>query len=233
VTEQRPDPARPPAAGTPAHGAGGAAYPLVAVYADESCLGNGKRSDNPGGAGGLVEYRRPDGEIVRRDFWVSEPATTNNRMALRSAIEAFTALSAKGQRFSVVFTSDSRYLVDGMSDWVYGWSRRGWRKADGKPVENLELWQRALAAVTGGGHQVQWRWVRGHVGHPQNEYANHLATRAAAAQSCSGGLVASGYEEWSEGLRAKGRLKGSPDPFPDRERFRADRALPSVLAARV
>jgi ribonuclease HI len=214
-------------------GAGRAAYPLVAVYADESCLGNGKRSDNPGGAGGLIEYRRPDGEIVRRDFWIAEPATTNNRMALRSAIEAFAALSAKGQRFCVVFTSDSRYLVDGMSDWVHGWTRRGWKKADGKPVENVELWRQALAAVRGGGHEVQWRWVRGHVGHPQNEYANHLATGAAASQTASGGLVESGYERWVEELRAKGKLKGSPDPFPAPEQFRPDRTLPAVLAVRV
>jgi hypothetical protein len=102
----------------------GASYPLVAVYADESCLGNGRKGDNPGGAGGLIEYRRADGNMVRRDFWVSEPSTTNNRMALRSAIEAFAALSAKGRRFSVLFTSDSRYLVDGMRDWVHGWARR-------------------------------------------------------------------------------------------------------------
>src|SRR5687768_14339105 len=73
--------------------------PLVAVYADESCLGNGKQGDNPGGAGVLVEYRTRGGELVRRDLWVAEPATTNNRMALRSAIEAFLALSRKGGRF--------------------------------------------------------------------------------------------------------------------------------------
>ncbi len=93
-----------------------AARSLVAVYADESCLGNGREGDNPGGAGALVEYMRPEStEIVRRDVWVSEPATTNNRMALRSVIETFRMLSRKGKRFSVVFTSDSRYLVDGMT----------------------------------------------------------------------------------------------------------------------
>jgi ribonuclease HI len=211
----------------------GAAYPLVAVYADESCLGNGKQGDNPGGAGGLVEYRRPGGTIVRRDFWVAEPSTTNNRMALRSAIEAFTALSAKGKRFSVVFTSDSRYLVDGMRDWVHGWARRGWKKADNKPVENVELWRQAVATVAGGGHDVQWVWVRGHAGHPQNEYANHLATRAAAEQTNSGGLVASGYDAWVAGLRAKGKLAGAPDGFPTAERFSADRPLPRAAAARL
>ena len=210
----------------------GASYPLVAVYADESCLGNGKKGDNPGGAGGLIEYQRPDGTIVRRDFWVSEPSTTNNRMALRSAIEAFAALSAKGRRFSVVFTSDSRYLVDGMRDWVHGWARRGWRKADNKPVENVELWQQAIAVIAGGGHEVQWCWVRGHVGHPQNEYANHLATQAAAALTSSAGLVASAYESWLAARRAKGKLIGEADSFPAPERFEADRALPGVPAGR-
>lgn len=206
--------------------------PLVAVYADESCLGNGKGTDgNPGGAGGLVEYARPDtGEMVRRDFWVAEPRTTNNQMALRSAIEAFTALSRRGQRFRVVFTSDSRYLVDGMSDWVHGWTRRGWKKADGKPVENMELWQAAIEAATP--HEVEWRWVRGHHGHPQNEYANHLATRAAAQQSQSGGLVASEYESWEAAQRAKGALKGASDVFPDAASFRPARPLPRVAAGR-
>ena len=211
----------------------GAAYPLVAVYADESCLGNGRQGENPGGAGGLVEYRRTKGELARRDFWVAERATTNNRMALRSAIEAFTSLSGKGHRFSVVFTSDSRYLIDGMTDWVHGWSRRGWKKADGKPVENLELWQQALAAVQLGGHEVQWRWVRGHVGHPQNEYANFLATRAAASQTSSGGLVESGFDAWAEALRARGKLPGAADPFPTPQEFTAARALPGGTAARM
>ena len=210
----------------------GASYPLVAVYADESCLGNGRKGDNPGGAGGLIEYRRADGTMVRRDFWVSEPSTTNNRMALRSAIEAFAALSAKGRRFSVLFTSDSRYLVDGMRDWVHGWARRGWRKADNKPVENVELWQQAIAAVAGGGHEVQWNWVRGHVGHPQNEYANHLATHAAAAQSRSPGLAASRFEAWLAERREQGKLTTEPDPFPSSDRFAADRALPEVPAGR-
>ena len=211
----------------------GASFPLVAVYADESCLGNGKQGDNPGGAGGLVEYRRSKGELARRDFWVSERATTNNRMALRSAIEAFTALSAKGHRFSVVFTSDSRYLVDGMTDWVHNWTRRGWKKADGKPVENRELWQQAVEVIQRGGHEVQWRWVRGHVGHPQNEYANFLATRAAATLTSSSGLVESGYEAWAEALRARGKLPGTADPFPTPGEFAAARALPAEAAARI
>ena len=205
--------------------------PLVAVFADESCLGNGRQGDNPGGAGVLVECLAPgSGELVRRDLWVSERATTNNRMALRSAIEAFGALSRRGRRCSVVFTSDSRYLIDGMSDWVFGWTRRGWRKADGKPVENVELWQAAVAAASP--HRVEWRWVRGHDGNIQNEYANHLATMAAAEQSSSNGLVASRFDEWLEAQRAKGRMTRPPDDFPTRAAFSPGRALPGVAAAR-
>ena len=108
-----------------------AALPLVAVYADESCLGNGKEGANPGGAGVLIEYRHGDGRITRRDLWVSEPGTTNNRMALRSVSETFLALSAKGQRFRVQFTTDSRYIVDGMTGWVFGWARAGWKRKTG------------------------------------------------------------------------------------------------------
>jgi ribonuclease HI len=201
--------------------------PLVAVYADESCLGNGKQGDNPGGAGILVEYRTPGGAIVRRDLWVSERATTNNRMALRSAIEAFTALARKRVRHRVVFTSDSRYLIDGMTSWVHGWARRGWRRSGGA-VENLELWQEAIRAAAP--HQVEWRWVRGHNGHPQNEYANHLATRAAAEQSDSDGLVESAFETWLAAQRAKGTVRGAATPFPEPTEFRAAAALPRVPA---
>lgn len=205
-----------------------ARYPLVAVYADESCLGNGKAGATPGGAGGLVEYRTRAGELVCRDFWISEPDTTNNRMALQSVIQAFTHLSAKGERLSVVFTTDSRYLVDGMTQWVHGWARKQWRKADGKPVENLALWHRALAAVSAGGHEVEWRWVRGHNGHPQNEWANHLATTAAAEQTQSDGLVESGFAAWLETLPAAVRRSGPPSPFPDPSVFTASRALPAA-----
>jgi ribonuclease HI len=198
---------------------------LVAVYADESCLGNGKAGDNPGGAGGLVEYQKSDGGIVRRDYWVSEPSTTNNRMALRSVIEAFRALSAKGNRFRVVFTSDSRYLVDGMSSWVHGWARNDWRRKGG-PIENLELWQEALGTLDG--HQIEWRWVRGHHGHPQNEYANHLATSAAASLGRSDGLVESRFETWLAEHQAKGKFTAAPAGFPAAESFRAASRAPRV-----
>ncbi|MEO6446421.1 MAG: ribonuclease H [Gemmatimonadaceae bacterium] len=201
---------------------------LVAVYADESCLGNGREGENPGGAGVLVEYARQRGEIVRRDIWISEPATTNNRMALRSVIEAFNALGQKGKRLRVVFTTDSRYIVDGMSTWVHDWARRGWRRKAGV-IENLALWQDAVRAVRD--HDVEWRWVKGHAGHAQNEYANHLATSAAANQTQSGGLVDSGYDRWASalsGVASRIRL----EPFPDPNRFKAAPRLPLIPAGR-
>ena len=204
-----------------------ARYPLVAVYADESCLGNGKQGDTPGGAGGLVEFQLQSGALICRDFWISEPDTTNNRMALQSVIQAFTHLSVNGEPLSVVFTTDSRYLVDGMNSWVHGWVRKQWRKADGKPVENVELWRRALSAVTAGGHEVEWRWVKGHAGHPQNEWANHLATSAAANQTQSPGLVESGFAAWMESRPLAVRRGGPPAHFPSAPSFAAARTLPA------
>ena len=182
---------------------------LVAIYADESCLGNGREGSNPGGAGGVVELVDPSAENISRfDYWVSEPATTNNRMALHSVIEAFGELSKMNRPFRVVFTSDSRYIVEGMRSWVPGWIARGWRRKGG-PIENLALWQRAVAAVAP--FETQWNWVRGHNGQPQNEYANHLATRSAAEQSCSEGLVESQFDEWIAAQKSRFRETA---PFP-------------------
>lgn len=184
------------------------APPFVAVYADESCLGNGREGENPGGAAGLIEYQAPgEAKVIRLDYWISEPATTNNRMALRSAIEALRILSRKGNRLRVRFTSDSQYLVKGMREWVEGWRARGWRRRGGA-IENLPLWQEAHAMALA--HVIDWQWVRGHNQHPQNEYADHLATKAAREQSNSGGPVPSLYEEWVRGQRAKGRLPMEP-----------------------
>ena len=178
--------------------------PFVAIYADESCLGNGREGSNPGGAGGLIEYASPrSGKLTRMDFWISEPATTNNRMALRSAIEALEILSRKGKRVRVEFTSDSQYLVKGMREWVRGWKARGWRRKEGE-IENLGLWQKVDEVAQA--HDVEWQWVRGHNKHPQNEYADHLATRAAREQTGSGGPIPSLYEEWLAAQQAKGRL---------------------------
>lgn len=203
--------------------------PLVAVYADESCLGNGQEGDNPGAAGGVIEYRGADaGPISRRDFWLAEPATTNNRMALRSVIEAFRILAQKNGRFRVVFTSDSQYLIKGMSEWVRGWMARGWRRKGG-PIENLSLWRDAVEWVRP--HQVQWQWVRGHVGHVQNEYANHLATRAARDQTSSGGAVPSEFDAWLATERAAGRMHAAPAVFPDPHRFKPSQPLPAAAQA--
>jgi len=206
----------------------GAAHPLVAIYADESCLGNGRAGDNPGGAGGLVEYQRADtGEIVRRDYWISEPSTTNNRMALRSLIDGVRSVSSKQAALSVVFTSDSRYLIDGLREWVHSWARRGWTRKGGA-IENLALWREALSVLRSGGHEYEWRWVRGHHGHPQNEYANHLATRAAATQDASAGLVPSAFAPWllERAAHSKRGPEREPDPFPDHHSFTAAPALP-------
>lgn len=191
---------------------------LVAIYADESCLGNGREGENPGGAAGVIEWLQPRSQkVVRGDYWISEPATTNNRMALRSVIEAFREISRRGNAYRVLFTSDSKYIVDGMTDWLPRWKERGWKRKGGN-LENLELWKEADAAVDA--HEVQWRWVRGHAGHPQNEYANFLATRAAAEQSNSGGLRQSGYDAWlQETKTGKVRLKEAA-AFPDLQSFR-------------
>ena len=191
---------------------------LVAIYADESCIGNGRDGDNPGGAGGLIEWLHPkSNEVTRCDYWISEPATTNNRMALRSVIEAFRAISRSGNSYRVVFTSDSKYIVEGMNEWIHNWKARDWKKKNG-PILNLELWKEADAVVAQ--HECQWRWVGGHAGHPQNEYANFLATRAAAEQSNSGGLRESEFGNWLvEQKEGRLRLKETA-PFPDFHSFR-------------
>lgn len=177
--------------------------PLVFIYADESCLGNQYRDRaRPGGAAGLLEYRHPTKGWIRRDYWSSEPDTTNNRMALVSATDLLALLRAPSR---VVFTSDSKYLIDGMTSWVHGWAARGWRRKDGE-IENLQLWRALVAAASG--HQVRWNWVKGHAGHPQNEYANYLATRAAAEQTESGGLVESGFDGWLGREQLAGRCLG-------------------------
>lgn len=171
--------------------------PLVYVYADESCLGvQFTDRDSPGGAAGMVEHWNGE-EWVRRDYWLSEPATTNNRMALRSAI---TGLRLLKRACRVAFTSDSQYLVRGMREWVHGWVRRGWRRKGGA-VGNLELWQELVEVAAR--HRIAWRWVRGHAGHAQNEFANHLATRAARLQDASDGLVDSTFVAWLEDEREK------------------------------
>ena len=135
----------------------------VVVHLDESCLGNGREGHNPGGAGGLIEARGRSGRIERRDIYLHEPATTNNRMALRGATETLRLLSRKGARLRVLVFSDSEYLVKGMREWVPGWIARGWKRKGGA-VENLELWQALVAAarlheVSRAWEELRGRWV--------------------------------------------------------------------------
>jgi ribonuclease HI len=182
---------------------------VAILHLDESCLGNGREGENPGGGGGLIEARDGQGRIQRRDFYISAPATTNNRMALAGAIAGLQLLSRKDARLSVLIVSDSQYLVKGMREWVPGWTVRGWKRREG-PIENLELWKALLASSRR--HEVQWTWVRGHKGHAKNEYANDLAVKAAREQTTSDGIVASGFDEWLGMKREKGLyLEYDPD----------------------
>jgi ribonuclease HI len=181
---------------------------IAVLHLDESCLGNGREGENPGGGGGLIEARSGNGRIQRRDFYISSPATTNNRMALSGAIAALQLLAKKESRLRVLIVSDSQYLVKGMREWVPGWVARGWRRKEG-PIENLELWKALLASSRL--HDVQWTWVRGHKGHAKNEYANDLAVLAAKEQKTSKGIVESGFEAWLEKKRARG-LYSDYDP---------------------
>ncbi|MDE0394483.1 MAG: ribonuclease HI [Gammaproteobacteria bacterium] len=185
----------------------------VLVHADESCLGNqfiGRA--NPGGAAALVEFWTGD-SWRRRDYWTSDPDTTNNRMALSSAIGPLGALARPCR---VRFVSDSQYLTRGMTEWLPGWKARGWRRK-GPPIKNLELWKELDRAARR--HEIEWVWVRGHAGHVRNEYANHLAVRAAGKLDRSGGFAASRFDEWLAGERAEaGRYldfdeHAAPRPF--------------------
>jgi ribonuclease HI len=173
--------------------------PTVVIHADESCLGNQfVNRANPGGAAGLVETWT-DAGWVRRDYWLSSADTTNNQMAIQSAILPLTALK---KPCKVEFVSDSSYLVKGMSEWIHGWKAKGWKRKTGA-IENLELWQELDDVARS--HKLTWRWVRGHNGHPKNEYANYLATTAAKELGSSGGLVESGFVGWLAGERKRGR----------------------------
>jgi ribonuclease HI len=183
--------------------------PIAILHLDESCLGNGREGENPGGSAGLIEARTGRGRIERRDYYISSPATTNNRMALSGAIAALQLLARKKTRMRVLMVSDSQYLVKGMREWVPAWQARGWSRKGG-PIENLELW-RALSA-SARLHDVEWTWVRGHKGHPKNEYADHLAVAAARELKTSEGIVESGFEEW---LAAKQAARSYPDYDPD------------------
>lgn len=170
------------------------------VHLDESCLGNGREVASPGGSAAFIEARTTRG-VERRDFFVHSPDTTNNKMALAGAIGVLQLLAGKGARLQVLLVSDSEYLVRGVREWLPGWISKGWKRKGGA-LENLELWralQQSLAL-----HEVQLAWVRGHNGHPKNEYANDLATTAAREQETSAGIVTSGFPQWLDDRRAAG-----------------------------
>ncbi len=164
--------------------------PRVQIHADESCLGNQFVGQNrPGGAAALIEHW--DGEAwARRDIWTSEGSTTNNRMAISSAILALEALT---ERCRVRFVSDSTYLVDGAAKWLPAWKRKGWRRKGG-PIKNLGLWRRLDEVMAT--HVIEWVWVRGHAGDPRNEYVDRLAQSAARELTASRKPVPSKFVEW-------------------------------------
>jgi ribonuclease HI len=182
--------------------------PIAILHLDESCLGNGREGATPGGAGGLIEVRNRQ-RIERRDFYLADPDTTNNRMALEGATAALRLLAQKGRRLRVLIVSDSEYLVKGMREWMPRWQGRGWKRPGGA-IENLDLWQGLAESAKL--HDAQWAWVRGHRGHPKNEYANDLAVGAAERGESSGGAVPSRFGEWLAERQARGMFPGyDPD----------------------
>ncbi|MFY0680817.1 MAG: ribonuclease HI [Thalassovita sp.] len=136
------------------------------AYTDGACSGN----PGPGGWGVLL--RAMDGETVlkERTLQGGEKLTTNNQMEMMAAIMALETLERPS---AVTVVTDSAYVKNGVTGWIFGWKRNGWKTASKKPVKNVELWQRLDAAQTR--HQVTWEWVKGHAGHPENEKADELA----------------------------------------------------------
>ena len=139
---------------------------VVEIFTDGACSGN----PGPGGWGVLLRWGGTEKEL-----WGGERETTNNRMELMAVIRALEALK---RPVVATLTTDSRYVRDGITQWLPAWKARGWRTADKKPVKNDDLWRRLDAAAAA--HKVDWRWVRGHAGHPENERADVLARRGLA-----------------------------------------------------
>ncbi|WP_374587716.1 ribonuclease HI [Ideonella dechloratans] len=135
----------------------------VTIYTDGACKGN----PGPGGWGAWMRWGEHEKEL-----WGGEPQTTNNRMELTAVIQALSLLK---RRCTVAIYTDSEYVRNGITSWIHGWKRRGWRTADNKPVKNVELWQQLDSLALQ--HDVAWHWVKGHAGDPGNERADALANR--------------------------------------------------------
>ena len=138
----------------------------VEIFTDGACKGN----PGPGGWGAIIRSGPHEKELSG-----GEPVSTNNRMEMMAAIRALQALKRPCE---ITIWTDSVYLRDGITKWIHGWRRNGWKTADRKPVKNAELWQELLDAAEA--HTIDWRWVKGHAGHPENERADRLACDAAA-----------------------------------------------------
>jgi ribonuclease HI len=138
----------------------------VVVHTDGACSGN----PGPGGWGTILAYG-----TTRKELSGGEPVTTNNRMELMAAIIALETLKRPCR---VELHTDSNYLKDGITKWIHGWKRNGWLTANKKPVKNAELWQRLDKAIKG--HKIEWHWVKGHAGDPDNERADELAREGMA-----------------------------------------------------
>ncbi|QQZ28303.1 ribonuclease HI [Thiothrix subterranea] len=136
----------------------------VEIFTDGACRGN----PGPGGWGALLRYNG-----VERELYGYQPLTTNNQMELMAAIQALETLK---RPCDVILTTDSQYVRQGITEWLAGWKRKGWKTAAGKPVKNQELWQRL--DVASAQHKIDWRWVKGHSGHAENERVDQLANQA-------------------------------------------------------
>ena len=136
---------------------------LVEIFTDGACRGN----PGPGGWGVLMRYGTEE-----RSFCGGELDTTNNRMELTAIIEGLSALT---QPCQVELSSDSTYVLKGIQEWMPNWKKRGWKTAAKKPVKNVDLWQKLDAVI--GEHKIDWRWVKGHSGHRENEIADQLANQ--------------------------------------------------------
>ncbi len=134
---------------------------VVEIFTDGACSGN----PGPGGWGAVLRWRGNERELSG-----GEKETTNNRMELMAAIAALEALK---RPMTVVLTTDSTYVRDGITKWIHGWRRNGWKTANKKPVKNADLWQRLEQAIKP--HDIEWKWVKGHAGHDENERADSLA----------------------------------------------------------